>query len=146
MRRNPSRAAATGTTRPGVNRPSSAKRNVSHHYDIGNELYKHMLDSEHMQYSCAYWPREGMTLGEAQEAKLAQLGGRRHVRRQHLHRDAAPEPGVLRAIDLAHSAGTEGRLDLVRSQPGTALERHLGSLWGDSMRRRRDSPLSAGHL
>ena len=54
------------------NKPGSSKRNVAHHYDIGNALYKLMLDAEHMQYSCAYWPREGMTLEQAQEAKLAQ--------------------------------------------------------------------------
>ena len=33
------------------NRPGSARRNVAHHYDIGNDLYKAMLDTEHMQYS-----------------------------------------------------------------------------------------------
>jgi cyclopropane-fatty-acyl-phospholipid synthase len=58
------------------NKPSSARKNVSHHYDIGNELYKLMLDHEHMQYSCAYWPREGMTLEEAQEAKLAHIAAK----------------------------------------------------------------------
>lgn len=58
------------------NKPSSAKRNVAHHYDIGNELYKLMLDAENMQYSCGYWPREEMTLGEAQEAKLAHIAAK----------------------------------------------------------------------
>lgn len=38
------------------------------HYDIGNDLYKRMLD-ERMIYSCGYW-REAETLEEAQEAKL----------------------------------------------------------------------------
>lgn len=38
------------------------------HYDIGNELYKSMLDKR-MVYSCAYW-KEAETLDEAQEAKL----------------------------------------------------------------------------
>ena len=27
--------------------------NVAHHYDIGNDFYRLMLDAEHMQYSCA---------------------------------------------------------------------------------------------
>ena len=58
------------------NRAASSKRNVAHHYDIGNDLYRLMLDSEHMQYSCAYWPREGMTLEEAQEAKLAHIAAK----------------------------------------------------------------------
>ncbi|MEL1250654.1 cyclopropane-fatty-acyl-phospholipid synthase family protein [Aurantiacibacter gilvus] len=59
-----------------VNNPFSAKDNVAHHYDIGNELYRLMLDAEHMQYSCAYWSRDDMTLGEAQEAKLAHIAAK----------------------------------------------------------------------
>ncbi len=58
------------------NKPGSSKRNVSHHYDIGNELYELMLDQEHMQYSCAYWPSDNMTLAEAQEAKLAHIASK----------------------------------------------------------------------
>ncbi len=38
------------------------------HYDLGNDLYRIMLDSR-MIYSCAYW-RHADTLEEAQEAKL----------------------------------------------------------------------------
>ncbi|MEJ2695563.1 MAG: cyclopropane fatty acyl phospholipid synthase [Candidatus Sulfobium sp.] len=38
------------------------------HYDIGNELYRNMLDKR-MVYSCAYWKDKG-SLDEAQEAKL----------------------------------------------------------------------------
>lgn len=50
--------------------------NVAHHYDIGNDLYEIMLDPEHMQYSCGFWPRDEMTLGEAQEAKLAHIASK----------------------------------------------------------------------
>ena len=38
------------------------------HYDIGNELYKNMLDKR-MNYSCGYW-KNSKTLDQAQEAKL----------------------------------------------------------------------------
>ncbi|MFH1830303.1 MAG: cyclopropane fatty acyl phospholipid synthase [Pseudomonadota bacterium] len=38
------------------------------HYDIGNDLYKAMLD-ERMLYTCGYW-KEANTLAQAQEAKL----------------------------------------------------------------------------
>ena len=41
---------------------------VSHHYDVSNEFYRLIL-GESMTYSCAYWPREGMTLTDAQETK-----------------------------------------------------------------------------
>lgn len=62
-----------------INKPGSAKKNVAHHYDIGNALYEIMLDPEHMQYSCAYWPRDDMTLGEAQEAKLAHIAAKLNI-------------------------------------------------------------------
>lgn len=38
------------------------------HYDIGNDLFQHMLDKR-MVYTCGYW-RDAGTLDEAQEAKL----------------------------------------------------------------------------
>lgn len=59
-----------------VNSAIGSKDNVAHHYDIGNDLYALMLDDEHWQYSCAYWPNEDMTLGEAQTAKLAHIAAK----------------------------------------------------------------------
>ncbi|MCK4709094.1 MAG: class I SAM-dependent methyltransferase, partial [Gammaproteobacteria bacterium] len=47
-----------------------AKENIYHHYDIGNDFYKLWLDKEQMQYSCAYFPHDDMSLEEAQVAKL----------------------------------------------------------------------------
>ncbi|ABC63661.1 SAM-dependent methyltransferase [Erythrobacter litoralis] len=62
------------------NRPASAKRNIAHHYDIGNDLYALFLDKEHWQYSCAYWPGypedRSMSLDEAQERKLAHIAAK----------------------------------------------------------------------
>lgn len=45
-----------------------AKKDVSHHYNIGNDLYKSMLDKR-MIYTCAYW-KNAKNLDQAQEAKL----------------------------------------------------------------------------
>ncbi len=45
-----------------------AGRNARHHYDIGNDLYEHMLDKR-MVYSCGYWAHAD-DLDSAQEAKL----------------------------------------------------------------------------
>ena len=56
-----------------INNRVGSKRNVAHHYDIGNDLYALMLDAEHWQYSCAYWPDGVTTLAEAQGAKLAHI-------------------------------------------------------------------------
>lgn len=58
------------------NQSRRSRSNVAHHYDIGNDLYRLFLDTDHMQYSCAYWPREDMTLEAAQEAKLAHIAAK----------------------------------------------------------------------
>jgi len=56
-----------------------SKKNVAHHYDIGNDLYALMLDAEHWQYSCAYWPEGVTTLAEAQGAKLRHIARKLHL-------------------------------------------------------------------
>ncbi len=58
-----------------INRRGRSRANVAHHYDIGNDLYRLFLDSD-LQYSCAYWPREDMTLEEAQAAKKAHIAAK----------------------------------------------------------------------
>ena len=45
-----------------------AAKNAKHHYNIGNDLYTRMLDSE-MVYSCGYW-KNASNLEQAQFAKL----------------------------------------------------------------------------
>jgi cyclopropane-fatty-acyl-phospholipid synthase len=47
----------------------SARHNVHAHYDIGNDFYQLWLD-EQLVYTCAYYERPGMTLDQAQRAKL----------------------------------------------------------------------------
>lgn len=51
------------------NTPPRARRNIQHHYDIGNDFYKLWLDRD-LVYTCAYFPDPGMSLEEAQTAKL----------------------------------------------------------------------------
>lgn len=51
-----------------LQRQSRAFEVGKRHYDIGNTLYRHMLDSR-MIYSCGYW-KNATTLDQAQEAKL----------------------------------------------------------------------------
>jgi len=47
----------------------SSKTNISHHYDIGNDLYKKML-GKYMMYTCAYFYKNNITLDDAQLAKM----------------------------------------------------------------------------
>jgi cyclopropane-fatty-acyl-phospholipid synthase len=50
----------------------AAKKNVHHHYDLGNEFYRLWLDEE-MLYTCAFFPREDSSLEEAQTAKMERV-------------------------------------------------------------------------
>ncbi len=45
-----------------------AAQNAQRHYDIGNDLYRRMLDKR-MVYSCGYW-KDAQNLDQAQENKL----------------------------------------------------------------------------
>jgi cyclopropane-fatty-acyl-phospholipid synthase len=56
------------------NTRAGARENISAHYDLGNDLFASFLD-ERMMYSCAYFPRDGASLEEAQVAKLDRICG-----------------------------------------------------------------------
>jgi len=52
------------------NFPGRSKKNVKHHYDIGEDLYDLFLDKKHRQYSCAYFIKDDESLEEAQQNKI----------------------------------------------------------------------------
>ena len=60
------------------NRPGQARRNISAHYDLSNELYAAFLDAS-MTYSCAYFEHEEQPLEEAQAAKQRRLAERARI-------------------------------------------------------------------
>jgi len=51
-----------------INRFVQSKKNVAHHYDLNEDLYRLMLDKD-MQYSCAYFHNENISLEQAQTDK-----------------------------------------------------------------------------
>jgi len=48
-----------------LNESVKSKQNVAHHYDLKEDLYKLFLDQD-MQYSCAYFHNENISLDQAQ--------------------------------------------------------------------------------
>ncbi len=60
------------------NRPTKSRRNVAHHYDLGDELYAAFLD-EDMQYSCAYYTDPANSLEQAQMDKKAHIAAKLHL-------------------------------------------------------------------
>jgi cyclopropane-fatty-acyl-phospholipid synthase len=55
-----------------ANTRRGSRRNISFHYDLGNDFYALWLD-ESMTYSSALFPRPGLTLEQAQDAKYRRL-------------------------------------------------------------------------
>jgi cyclopropane-fatty-acyl-phospholipid synthase len=66
---NPSRWERATALLTRANDVGAARRNVEHHYDLGNDFYSLWLDAG-MVYTCAYYADQAMTLDEAQRAKL----------------------------------------------------------------------------
>jgi cyclopropane-fatty-acyl-phospholipid synthase len=54
------------------NTRKGSRRNISAHYDLGNELFELFLDPT-MMYSCAFYPDENTSLDEAAVAKLDRI-------------------------------------------------------------------------
>ena len=55
--------------KPRANTKDGSRENIHHHYDIGNDFYRLWLDKE-MQYTCAYFPKDELTIEAAQQAKM----------------------------------------------------------------------------
>jgi cyclopropane-fatty-acyl-phospholipid synthase len=62
-----------------VNRIARSKRNVAHHYDIGDRLYDLFLDVDR-QYSCAYFRDPDNSLEQAQLDKKAHIAAKLALR------------------------------------------------------------------
>ncbi|HYD36907.1 MAG TPA: cyclopropane-fatty-acyl-phospholipid synthase family protein [Allosphingosinicella sp.] len=65
----------------------SALRNVSHHYDVGNDFYRLFLD-EDLQYSCGYFTDPGNSVEQAQLDKKSHVAAKLRL-----------EPG-MRVLDI----------------------------------------------
>ncbi len=53
----------------------TAQRNVAHHYDLDERLFRLFLDDD-LQYSCAYFVNSGVSLEEAQDAKKCHIAAK----------------------------------------------------------------------
>ena len=61
------------------NPAKASRRNVAHHYDIGNDLYRLFLDKD-LQYSCAYYTDPANDLDQAQSDKKAHIAAKLHLK------------------------------------------------------------------
>jgi cyclopropane-fatty-acyl-phospholipid synthase len=80
-----------------------ARSNIARHYDLDRRLYRLFLDAD-LQYSCAYFERDGQTLEEAQLAKKRHLAAKLLVDERHSTLDIGCGFGGT-ALYLAQVAG-----------------------------------------
>ena len=85
------------------NDPGRARRNVAHHYDLGDAFYALFLDSD-WQYSCAYFEHPGQSLADAQLAKKRHIAAKLLLEPHHRVLDIGCGWGGL-ALYLAGVAG-----------------------------------------
>jgi len=82
-----------------------AKKNVAHHYDVGNDLYRLFLDDD-LQYSCAYFEQPDISLEDAQKAKKDLITKKLLIKPNHSVLEIGSGWGGL-GISLAETAGAE---------------------------------------
>ena len=81
------------------NKGIKSKKNVSHHYDISENLYDLFLDSNR-QYSCAYFKNENDTLEQAQQNKIDHIIKKLNIKPNQKVLDIGSGWGTL-AINIA---------------------------------------------
>jgi cyclopropane-fatty-acyl-phospholipid synthase len=103
------------------NRIRRAYRNVSHHYDLDEWLFRRFLDRG-MFYSCAYFERPDMTLEEAQEAKCRIIARKLRLEPgMHVLDIGSGWGGLAMHLAREHGVSVDG-LTLSREQLGVARE------------------------
>tara|TARA_Y100001933_G_C18991561_1_gene560805 strand:+ start:1001 stop:2185 length:1185 start_codon:yes stop_codon:yes gene_type:complete len=105
-----------------VNRLVNSKKNVAHHYDIDENLYKLFLD-EDMQYSCAYFHNANISLEQAQKDKKQHIINKLQINQNMNVLDIGCGWGGM-AIEIAKSTGAKVKgITLSENQFKTASER-----------------------
>jgi cyclopropane-fatty-acyl-phospholipid synthase len=119
---HPSLAERLGAIFMRGNSVASARRNVHHHYDLGNDFYRLWLDRE-MVYTCAYFPTADATLEDAQRAKLDLVCRKLRLRRGDTVIEAGCGWGAL-ALHMARHYGARVKaFNVSREQLAFARER-----------------------
>ncbi len=116
------------------NAVARSRRNVAHHYDIGDSLYELFLDPD-WQYSCAYFETAAQDLAGAQRAKARHIAAKLLIEPHHAVLDIGSGWGGL-ALYLAEVAKARSVLGVTLSQEQLArsLERSASAGLQDRVR------------
>lgn len=118
------------------NDPRQSRRNVAHHYDLGDDLYALFLDPD-WQYSCAYFEHPGQSLEDAQLAKKRHIAAKLNLEPHHRVLDIGCGWGGL-ALYLAEVAGVADVLGVTLSDEQIARAKSRALAQGLESRARFD--------
>src|SRR6187455_348019 len=113
-------AAALQMTRS--NTLAGSRKNIHHHYDLGNDFYRLWLDQE-MVYTCAYFASTDATLEAAQLTKLDHVCRKLRLRAGERVVDAGCGWGALALRAATHYGAKVRAFSLSREQIAYARER-----------------------
>ena len=104
------------------NETIKSKKNVSHHYDLNESLYKLFLDKD-MQYSCAYFHNKNISLDKAQLDKKKHIIQKLQINESMQVLDIGCGWGGM-ALQIAKDTGAKVKgITLSENQLNTALRR-----------------------
>ena len=105
-----------------INKVMQSKKNIKHHYDTKEDLYKLFLDKD-MQYSCAYFHNENISLDQAQEDKKKHIINKLNITNDMKILDIGCGWGGL-ALQIAKDTGARVKgITLSKNQLATAQKR-----------------------
>ncbi len=105
-----------------LNQAVNSKKNVAHHYDLNEDLYKLFLDKD-MQYSCAYFHNENIGLDQAQIDKKNHIIKKLNILENMKVLDIGCGWGGM-AIEIAKQTGANVKgITLSENQFATASKR-----------------------
>ena len=105
-----------------LNEAVKSKQNVAHHYDLKEDLYKLFLDQD-MQYSCAYFHNENISLDQAQIDKKNHIINKLNITENMNILDIGCGWGGM-AIEIAKQTGANVKgITLSENQFNTASKR-----------------------
>ncbi len=105
-----------------INQLVNSKKNVAHHYDLNEDLYRLFLDQD-MQYSCAYFHNPNISLDQAQKDKKEHIIKKLQITENMKVLDIGCGWGGM-AIEIAKSTGAKVKgITLSENQFKTASER-----------------------
>ena len=105
-----------------INKIIKSKKNIEHHYDLNEKLYRLFLDRD-MQYSCGYFHNENINLDQAQSDKKKHIINKLNIKSDMNVLDIGCGWGGL-SLQIAKDTGAKVKgITLSKNQLATAQKR-----------------------